>query len=147
MGFAINRFSGDLAPLKSGLDWLERETDKPVLGVLPHRHGLDLEAEDAVPISPQDHRSDGRLRVLVPLLPRISNHTEFNALRRHPGVDFRFVRLGPEPPRTDLVILPGTKSVRSDLAALREAAIGRLADAVEAHLDTGRLLYILGDSL
>jgi adenosylcobyric acid synthase len=30
-----------------------------------------------------------------------------------------------------------------DMQALREAAIDRLADAVEAHLDTARLLMIL----
>ncbi len=39
-GFVINRFRGDLALLQSGLDWLERETGKPVLGVLPYLHGL-----------------------------------------------------------------------------------------------------------
>ncbi|MDD4882784.1 MAG: cobyric acid synthase, partial [Gallionellaceae bacterium] len=37
-GFVINRFRGDLALLQSGLDWLEAETGKPVLGVLPYLH-------------------------------------------------------------------------------------------------------------
>lgn len=120
-GFVINRFRGDLALLVSGLDWLECETGKPVLGVLPYLHGLDLEAEDAVPKPPAQDRAEGSLRVLVPVLRRISNHTDFDALRRHPGVDFRFVRLDESPPPADLVILPGTKSVRADLDALREA--------------------------
>ena len=31
------------------------------------------------------------LRVIVPVLPRISNHTDFDALRAHPQVDLRFV--------------------------------------------------------
>jgi adenosylcobyric acid synthase len=142
MGFVVNRFRGDLALLKSGLDWLERETGKPVLGVLPYLHGLDLEAEDAVHMSPEDHRAEGRLRVLVPVLPRISNHTDFDALRRHPGVDFRFVPLGQEPPPADLVILPGTKSVRPDLTALREAGWPKYLDR---HLRYGgRLLGICG---
>ena len=38
-GFVINRFRGDLALLQPGLDWLERETGKPVFGVLPYLHG------------------------------------------------------------------------------------------------------------
>src|SRR5512135_200228 len=49
VGFVINRFRGDLALLQPGLDWLERETGKPVLGVLPYLHGLHLDAEDALP--------------------------------------------------------------------------------------------------
>ena len=47
-GFVINRFRGDLALLQPGIEWLERETSKPVLGVLPYLHGLHLEAEDAL---------------------------------------------------------------------------------------------------
>ena len=43
-GFVINRFRGDLALLQPGLDWLERRTGKPVLGVLPFLPGLHLEA-------------------------------------------------------------------------------------------------------
>ena len=48
VGFVINRFRGDLALLQPGLDWLEQETGKPVLGVLPYLHGLHIEAEDAI---------------------------------------------------------------------------------------------------
>ena len=35
LGFVINKFRGDLALLKPGLDWLEQRTSKPVVGVLP----------------------------------------------------------------------------------------------------------------
>src|SRR5512142_3045085 len=51
VGLVINRFRGDLSLLQSGLDWLERETGKPVLGVLPYLQGLHLDAEDALPAS------------------------------------------------------------------------------------------------
>ncbi len=118
-GLVINRFRGDLALLQPGLSWLEKETGKPVLGVLPYLHGLDLEAEDALPARPPPVEAAPRFRVLVPVLPRISNHTDFDVLRRHPGVDFRFVRLDEAPPPGELIILPGSKSVRADLAALR----------------------------
>ncbi|KRE88891.1 cobyric acid synthase [Frateuria sp. Soil773] len=127
-GFVINRFRGDLALLQPGLDWLERETGKPVLGVLPYLHGLHLEAEDALPRERADAAA-GQLRVTVPALPRISNHTDFDALRAHPQVALRFVGPGEPWPDGDLVVLPGSKSTRADLAWLRaqgwDAAIAR----------------------
>lgn len=127
-GFVINRFRGDIALLLPGLDWLERETGKPVLGVLPYLHGLQLEAEDALPRTPAAV-GEGQLRVVVPALPRISNHTDFDALRAHPQVHLQFVGPGQVPPPADLIVLPGSKSTRADLAWLRahgwDAAIAR----------------------
>lgn len=122
VGFVINRFRGDMALLSSGLEWLEQTTGKPVLGVLPYLHGLHLEAEDALPrdqLSQTEKRSE-KLRVIVPALPRISNHTDFDPLRLHPQVDFAFIGPGQTPPAADLVCLPGSKSVRADLQWLRE---------------------------
>src|SRR5450830_158074 len=62
IGFVINRFRGDIALLQSGLDWLEKETGKPVLGVLPYLHNLHIEAEDAVPKNqtPSPSQGEGR---------------------------------------------------------------------------------------
>lgn len=120
-GFIINRFRGDLSLLEPGLDWLRERTGKPVLGVLPYLHGLHLDAEDAVAAT-QSAKDDGapRLRVIVPVLPRISNHTDFDALRAHPRVDLRWIGPGMPIPPADLIVLPGSKSVRADLAFLRE---------------------------
>lgn len=120
-GFVINRFRGDLSLLQPGLDWLERETGKKVLGVLPYLRGLHLDAEDALPAHTASFGKETaeKLRVVVPVLPRISNHTDFDALRAHPQVEFQFVKPGEPPPAADLVILPGSKSVRADLEFLR----------------------------
>ncbi|WP_439683353.1 cobyric acid synthase [Cupriavidus oxalaticus] len=128
-GFIINRFRGDIGLLEPGLDWLTARTGKPVFGVLPYLHGLHLDAEDAI-IGTQAIKSDAqRLRVIVPVLPRIANHTDFDALRAHPQVDLRFIGPGMPVPPADLVVLPGSKSVRADLAFLRangwEAALQR----------------------
>jgi adenosylcobyric acid synthase len=139
VGFVINRFRGDIALLQSGLAWLEHETGKPVLGVLPYLHGLHLEAEDALPCDrpassnalPREQVAAATppLRVAVPALPRISNHTDFDALGAHPQVALRFVGPGETPPACDLIVLPGSKSTRADLAWLRaqgwDAAIAR----------------------
>ncbi|MDN2659814.1 cobyric acid synthase [Neptunomonas sp. CHC150] len=115
-GFVINRFRGDIGLLQPGLDWLEKRTQKPVLGVLPYLHGFHLEAEDAVSI---DQDVKGSLRIVVPVLPHISNHTDFDPLRLHPDVELIYVAPDQTPPSADLVILPGSKSVRSDLAWLK----------------------------
>lgn len=121
VGFVINRFRGDISLLQSGLDWLEEETGKPVLGVLPYLHNLHLEAEDAISKAKVNKIEAGtRLKVIVPVLPHISNHTDFDALRLHPNVDFQFVNLGGTIPPADLIILPGSKNVRSDLQYLKD---------------------------
>ena len=117
-GFVINRFRGDPGLLDSGLRWLEQYTGKPVLGVLPYLHGLNLDAEDAINRE-RGSANAGALRVLVPVLPRISNHTDFDPLRHHPQVELQYVGPGEAPPPADLVILPGSKSVRGDLEWLR----------------------------
>ncbi|MGJ7901122.1 cobyric acid synthase [Lysobacter sp. 1R34A] len=141
VGFVINRFRGDIALLQPGLDWLERETGKPVLGVLPYLHGLHLEAEDALP---REHAgiAGARLRVAVPALPRISNHNDFDPLRAHPQVDCVFVGPGEAPPACDLIVLPGSKSTRADLAWLRRNG---WAEAIARHLRYGgKLIGICG---
>ena len=121
VGFVINRFRGDIALLEPGLDWLEAQTGKPVLAVLPYLHGLFLDAEDAVqPVQ----ASSGAFNIVVPSVPRMSNHTDFDALRVHPDVDLRFVRQGQAKPPCDLLILPGSKNTRADLAWLLEQGWG-----------------------
>ena len=148
IGFVINRFRGDLALLQPGLDWLEQHTGKPVIGVLPYLHGLHLEAEDALPVllpSPAcggGGGGEGKLRVIVPVLPHISNHTDFDPLRLHPQIDFSFIALSEPIPAADLIILPGSKAVRSDLDSLRNSG---WEAAIQRHLRYGgKLIGICG---
>lgn len=131
VGFVINRFRGDISLLQPGLDWLEQRTGKPVLAVLPYLHGLHLDAEDAVASS---QSAKGTFRVVVPVLPRISNHTDFDALRAHPDVDLQFIGPGRPIPPADLIILPGSKNTRNDLAWLRQQG---WPDAIRKHLRYG----------
>jgi adenosylcobyric acid synthase len=140
-GFVINRFRGDVALLQPGLDWLQRETGKPVLGVLPYLHGLRLEAEDALPRD--EHAPPGvGLRVVVPALPHISNHTDLDALRSHPEVECLFIGPGRRPPACDLIVLPGSKTTRADLQWLRDQG---WEQAITRHLRYGgKLVGICG---
>ena len=149
-GFVINRFRGDIALLQPGLDWLEERTGKPVLGVIPYLHGLHLDAEDAVDsvqvLADQSaNQGAGKsdvIKVVVPVFPRISNHTDFDALRLHPQVDLCYVGPGQPMPPVDLIILPGSKSVPHDLRWLKEQGWGV---AIQKHLRYGgKLLGICG---
>ena len=139
-GFVINRFRGDIALLQPGLDWLEARTGKPVLGVLPYLTGLHLDAEDA--IATGQAASDDALIVQVPVTPRISNHTDFDALRAHEKVDLQFIGPGQTPGPADLIILAGSKNTRADCDWLREAG---WVDHIKRHLRYGgKVLGICG---
>ncbi|MCY4155179.1 MAG: cobyric acid synthase [Gammaproteobacteria bacterium] len=142
IGFVINKFRGDMALLQPGLTWLEQETGKPVLGVLPYLHGLHLDAEDAISTATDMPPQESALKVIAPVFPRISNHTDFDPLRLHPQVDFRFIGAGTAPPPADLIILPGTKNVRADLQWLRDH---HWLPAIYRHLRYGgKLIGICG---
>ena len=122
IGFVINRFRGEMSLLQSGLDWLESKTGKPVLGVLPYVHGLQIAAEDA--IANEQEQSNTKLKIVVPVTPRMSNHDDFDALRFHPEIDLKFVFAAEHTdtrlPACDLIILAGSKSVCADLVFIRE---------------------------
>ena len=141
-GFVINKFRGDMELLQPGLTWLEQETGKPVLGVLPYLHGLHLDAEDAISPDTDVEAGENALKVIAPVFSRISNHTDFDPLRLHPQVDFRFIGPGEAVPPADLVILPGTKNVRQDLQWLED---NHWLPALSRHLRYGgSLLGICG---
>ena len=137
----INRFRGDISLLQSGLDWLEQRTGKPVLGVLPYLHGLHLEAEDAINIT-QVKKAENVLNVIVPVMPRISNHTDLDPLRLHPNVNLQFIGPNSPIPPADLIILPGSKHVSADLRWLEQQG---WPAAIQKHLRYGgKLLGICG---
>jgi adenosylcobyric acid synthase len=142
IGFVINRFRGDIALLQPGLDWLEKRTGKPVLGVIPYLPGLQLDAEDAVDVSQVIADQSAVINVVVPVFPRISNHTDFDALRLHPQVNLCYVGPDQAIPPADLIILPGSKSVPRDLQWLHQQG---WVEGIQKHLRYGgRLLGICG---
>lgn len=139
-GFIINRFRGDIGLLEPGLDWLTERTGKPVIGVLPYLHGLIIDSEDSIGISGSS--TAGALNVIVPVLPRITNHNDFDPLRLHPKVNLQFIGPDQAIPPADLIILPGSQSIRADLAWLQAQG---WPQAIEKHLRYGgKVLGISG---
>ena len=154
-GFVINRFRGDISLLTSGLDWLEEKTGVPVLGVIPYLRDLHIEAEDALNITQTNGQSSEqkalvnegkpayeKLKVLVPMYPRASNHTDFDVLRLNPHIDCLFMRDARDFKGADLIVLPGSKSVRADLQSLKDAG---WENVIQRHLRYGgKLIGICG---
>jgi len=141
-GFIINKFRGDITLLQSGLEWLEQRTGKPVLGVIPYIHNLFLDAEDSITDCYIEKSASQRCQVVIPVLSRISNHTDFDPLRLHPEVDVHYVEIDDKAPPADLIILPGTKNVRDDIELLRKHG---WHEKIQRHLRYGgKLLGICG---
>ncbi|MGH3492114.1 MAG: cobyric acid synthase, partial [Sciscionella sp.] len=78
---------------------------------------------------------DDILRVNVIALPRMSNHTDMDALASEPGVVLRFVTDPAALRDADLVIVPGTRATVADLAWMRGRGLDR---AVRRHAAAGR---------
>jgi adenosylcobyric acid synthase len=138
-GFVINKFRGDRALLEPGLKILQELTGRPTLGVLPFVRDIGLDAEDSVDqallMSGGPPLGDDILRVNVVALPRMSNHTDVDALAVEPGVVVRFITGPAGVADADLVVLPGTRSTVADLAWLRERG---LDVALRRHAAAGR---------
>ncbi len=118
-GFLINKFRGDPRLFDEGYRVIEARTGWRGCGVAPwfadaHR----LPAEDALDLAAT--RRDAPLRIGVPQLGRIANFDDLDPLRQEPGVSLEIVPPGRAlPGDLDMVILPGSKSTRGDLAMLR----------------------------
>ena len=140
-GFVINKFRGDVRLLEPALGMLERVTSRPVLGVLPWRHGLSLDAEDSLALGaghgldPPPPAGQDVLRVAVVRFPCISNFTDVDPLTAEPGVVVRFVTTPGELHDADLVVLPGSRATVADMTWLRRRG---LADVIAARAAEGR---------
>ncbi|MGH8011972.1 MAG: cobyric acid synthase [Candidatus Binataceae bacterium] len=134
-GLIINKFRGDTALLKDGLRIIEENTGAPILGVVPYANGLDIPLEDSASLVSGTKSADsGLIQVGVVLLPRISNHTDFEALAREPDVELRYIERPAQIGHLDLLCLPGSKSTIADLLWLRECGWDR---AIAAHYKSG----------
>jgi adenosylcobyric acid synthase len=139
VGFLINKFRGDASLLRSGLEYVQQRTGRPVLGVLPYDPAVQLDEEDSLGM-PSD-QATGEVDVAVLRLPGLSNFTDFAPLARVPGVAVRYVTTPEQLHRPDLIVLPGTRTTLRALDWLRSTG---LADALQHHADEPVGPYVLG---
>lgn len=149
-GLIINKFRGDEAILRPGLDQLEALTGLPVMGVIPYTR-VDIDDEDSLAPRLSAHEAHRPVDVAVIRLPHISNFTDFSPLESHPALGVRYVEQAAGLGAPDLIVLPGTKSTMTDLAWMRqnglEAAVRKLAAAGTPVLGVCGGYQMLGQTL
>ncbi|MBI2832169.1 MAG: cobyric acid synthase [Chloroflexi bacterium] len=124
-GFIINKFRGNLELLRPGLDFLEKKTGKPVLGVIPYFRDISIAQEDSVYLDGRPNRSaKEELDVAVIRLPHLSNYDDFDPLEEQ-GCTVRYITQPSEIGNPDLIVLPGTKTTIADLAYMRQQGLDR----------------------
>ena len=156
-GFVVNKMRGDPSLFAPGMAFIAERTGWPALGLVPHfADARLLPAEDAAdlgeasrggeatrrPEARPGSRPGARLRVAIPLLPRIANFDDLDPLAAEPDVDLDVVPPGRPLPLCDLVVLPGSKATVADLAALR--AEGWDIDLLAHRRRGGRVLGLCG---
>jgi adenosylcobyric acid synthase len=107
-----------------------------VLGVVPYLEDLYFDDEDSLSRSVRtvNKKNNVKLTVVVPQLPRVSNQTDFEPLLLNPQVEVNFVADARLAPPCDLIVLPGSKSVRDDLKWLKSKG---WAELIARHLRYG----------
>jgi adenosylcobyric acid synthase len=141
-GFIINKFRGDPSLFNDGYLLIEKQTGWRGFGVLPYfAHANELPAEDALGLG--EARKVGKCKIAFLALSRIANFDDLDPLKLEPEVDLVMVRPGEAiPGDCKLVILPGSKSTRGDLAFLR--AQGWDIDLLAHHRRGGHVLGLCG---
>jgi adenosylcobyric acid synthase len=131
-GYIVNKFRGDVGLFGDAPAIIEGYTGMPCFGVVPwFADAALLPAEDSASLDSRLSRArrpagsgeqSQMIHIVVPRLPRIANFDDLDPLAAEPDVMLEFVAPGrPLPGGADLYLLPGSKSTRADLAALRSA--------------------------
>ncbi|WP_104018081.1 cobyric acid synthase [Roseovarius nitratireducens] len=141
-GFIINKFRGDPGLFEDGYHMIEERTGWQGFGIAPwFADSWRLPAEDALDVAAQPARSG--LHVVCLRLSRIANFDDLDPFKQEPGVRVTMLSPGhPIPADADLVILPGSKSTRGDLAFLQDQ--GWDIDLIAHHRRGGHVLGICG---
>ena len=142
-GIIINKFRGDLRLFDSGKKILEGICKVPVIGVVPYYKDIFIEEEDSVDLAAKSFsREKGKINVAVVLLRHISNFTDFNALERDPRVHLYYTSNTEDIKKSDIIIIPGTKSTIDDLYELRRNGCAQAI--ISAHRNGATVLGICG---
>ncbi|MGK7892230.1 MAG: cobyric acid synthase CobQ, partial [Xenococcus sp. (in: cyanobacteria)] len=124
-GIVINKFRGDKGLLTSGVEWLEKHTGIPVLGIIPWSDNI-LPAEDSLDLFEQrKNKYRSELDIKIVRLPRISNFTDFDPLEAEPSVSIQYLNLKDSLGHPDAVIIPGTKTTVADLVAIENSGLAQ----------------------
>lgn len=135
-GLVINKFRGDVTLLTPAIDFLEKKTGKPVLGVVPHIDQMGIDDEDSVSLEEkQAAPTEGDIRIAVIQTPKISNFTDFDALAHEEDVALYYVKAVEDLGEPDVIMLPGSKNTTEDMLYLGKSGLG---EKILAHAKAGK---------
>jgi adenosylcobyric acid synthase len=125
-GLIINKFRGDVTLLKSAIDFIEKHTGLPMLGVIPYFRDIRIAQEDSVYLDEREESdTEGGLDIAVIRLPHISNYDDFDPLEEE-GCTMNYITQRFEVGNPHLIIIPGTKSTVADLHYLHHAGLANI---------------------
>ena len=119
-GLVINKFRGDVNLLLPAVDFLEKKTSKPVLGIVPYIEKLGIDDEDSVSLDDKSISAGGEIKIAVIRLGKLSNFTDFDSLAGEIDVNLFYATQPDQLDAADLIILPGSKNTSEDLLWLRK---------------------------
>ena len=122
-GYLINKFRGDKALFDPALPIIKAHTNMLCHGVVPwFEDARNLPAEDAMALDTDITATalSHTLHIAVPRIGRMANFDDLDPLRSEPNVLVSLIQPGAViPAEANVILLPGSKSTRSDLDALR----------------------------
>ena len=122
-GIILNNIRGDVSKIASGAEELEKMLNIPVIGLMPHIE-LELPQEDSEALRGMKSRGNGRMKISVIKLPRISNFTDLDPLYLE-DTTVNFVTEPEELNGSGAIIIPGTKNTVVDLMWMKEKGLDK----------------------
>jgi len=131
-GFVINKFRGDKSILDSAIDSFERMTKKPVFGIVPFIDNILLPNEDSLG-APVGRVKDDMINIAVIRYPDAINLSDFDSLlHASDALNAYYVTSTNKLEDADLILLPSSRDIVSDLQWLHESRVGDQIKALHA---------------
>ena len=139
-GIVINKFRGDVNLFLPAVDFLEKKTSKPVIGIIPYIEKLGIDDEDSVSLDDKIS-TGGEINIAVVRLGKLSNFTDFDSLAGESDVNLYYAKNPSELDTADVIILPGSKNTSEDLIYLRE---NKFAEKILSKAENTPIIGICG---
>lgn len=142
-GIIINKFRGDARLFETGRKTIEELCGIPVVGVVPYRKDIHIEEEDSVGLEQKHHQpSAGKVNVVVVLLNRLANFTDFNVLEKDDRLHLFYSNNPSEIEQADIIIIPGSKNTIADLIDIKNNGVAKAI--IHAHRNGKTVIGICG---
>jgi len=128
-GFVINKFRGDKSILDPAISSFEHMTKKPVLGIVPFIDNMLLPNEDSLG-TPVGRAKDEMINIAIIRYPNAVNLSDFDSLlQASDALNTYYVTATNRLAEADLILLPSSRNIVSDLQWLHES---KIADRIKA---------------